>query len=51
MEHDCFTDVFHQLIERFPLRENVNTDTPAAPVAAIGIDFKFNEHESTSVVT
>ena len=50
VKFDGFTDIFHQLIESFSLRENIDADAPAAPVFAIGIDFKFDEHESTSVI-
>ncbi len=41
---DGLTDIYHQLIESFPLRENIDTDAPAAPEFAIRINFKFDEH-------
>jgi len=44
MELDSFTDIYHQLIESFPLRENIDSNAPAAPVFAIRINFKFDEH-------
>jgi len=50
MKPDSFTDIYHQLIESLSLRENIDTDAPAAPVFAIRIDFEFNEHESTTVI-
>jgi len=50
VEPDGFTDIYHQLIESFPLRENIDTYAPAAPVFSVGINFKFDEHESTSVI-
>jgi hypothetical protein len=50
MKPDSLMDIYHQLIESLSLSENVNADAPAAPEFAIRIDFKFNEHESTTVI-
>jgi hypothetical protein len=50
VEPNGFTDIYHQLVESFPLREDIDTDAPAAPVSAIRINFKFDEHGSTSVI-
>ena len=50
MEFNGFTDICHQLVECFPLRENIDTNAPAAPIFPFGINFKFYEHENISTV-
>ena len=50
VKFDGLTDICHQLIESLSLRENIDTDAPAAPVFAIRINFEFDEHKSTSVI-
>ena len=51
MERDCLADICHQLIEGFSLGEDIDTDTPAAPVCSIGIYLELDQHGSTPVVT
>jgi len=50
MEFDGFTDSYHQLIEGLSLRENIDTDAPAAPVFTLRIHFEFDEQGDTSVI-
>jgi len=50
MEFNGFTDVCHQLIECFPLGKNIDADAPAGPVFTLGINFKFYQHESISMI-
>jgi hypothetical protein len=44
VELDRFTDIIHQIIERFTLGMYIDPDTAATPEGTIRIYFKFDEH-------
>jgi hypothetical protein len=50
VEFHGFTDIYHHLIESFPLGKNIDPDAPAAPEFAIRINLKFDEHKNPSIL-